>query len=100
MPYRSVDQLQNALAGEVFNYTNDSKKASGRALGTMVEIITFYLLKSWGFENSVSIERSLAEYGNQEITHNVEYSLHPILNRYGLEWTGKLPITSNVLLKQ
>ena len=66
----------------------------------MVEIITFYLLKSWGFENSVAIERALAEYGNLEITHNVEYSLHPILNKYGLEWSGKLPITANGLLRQ
>ena len=100
MKYKSVDRLQNALAGDVFHHTKDAKKASGRALGTMVEIITFYLLKSWGFENSVAIERALAEYGNLEITHNVEYSLHPILNRYGLEWSGKLPITANGLLRQ
>ena len=100
MKYKSVDRLQNALAGDVFHHTKDAKKASGRALGTVVEIITFYLLKSWGFENSVAIERALAEYGNLEITHNVEYSLHPILNKYGLEWSGKLPITANGLLRQ
>ena len=70
--------LQNALGEQVFHYTKDKKKAAGRALGTMVEIITFYLLKTWGFNHSVSIERKLAEYGNEEISHNVEYSLHPI----------------------
>lgn len=82
--YQSVDQLQNVLVKDVFHYTKDAKKAAGRALGTLVEIITFYLLKSWGFEHSIAIERPLAEYGNPEITHNVEYSLHPILREYNL----------------
>lgn len=99
MAYQSVDQLQKALAEKVFHYTQDSKKASGRALGTLVEIITFYLLKSWGFENSVAIERPLAEYGNPEITHNVEYSLHPILRQHELSLPTSLPITSPRLLK-
>lgn len=98
MTYESVDQLQKVLASQVFHYTQDAKKASGRALGTLVEIITFYLLKSWGFENSIAIERALAEYGNPDITHNVEYSLHPILNRYNLSLSDKLPITSTLLL--
>ncbi len=98
MAYESVDQLQKVLARRVFHYTQDSKKASGRALGTLVEIITFYLLKSWGFENSIAIERPLAEYGNPDITHNVEYSLHPVLQRCGLPLPEKLPITSTRLL--
>ncbi|KAF0238714.1 MAG: hypothetical protein FD181_715 [Prolixibacteraceae bacterium] len=82
MAYESVDKLQNALGEQVFHYTQDKKKAAGRALGTMVEIITYYLLKSWGFNNSTSIERGLVEYGNEEISHNVEYSLHPIIKDY------------------
>lgn len=94
MTYQSVDQLQKVLASKVFHYAQDSKKASGRALGTLVEIITFYLLKSWGFESSVAIERPLAEYGNPDITHNVEYSLRPVLGRYDLSLPEKLPITS------
>src|SRR3990170_6525965 len=95
MAYESVDQLQKLLVKKVFHYAKDPKKAAGRALGTLVEIITFYLLKSWGFEYSVAIERSLAEYGNPEITHNVEYSLHPILREQRLRLRGpKLPITS------
>jgi hypothetical protein len=77
--YESVDRLQNVLAESVFSYAKDAKKASGRALGTLVEIITFYVLKSWGFEKSVAIETALAEYGNPAITHNVEFSIHPIL---------------------
>ncbi len=44
MTYESVDQLQKALTEEVFHYAKDSKKAAGRALGTIVEIITFYVI--------------------------------------------------------
>jgi len=82
MAYESIDKLQNSLGEKVFHYTQDKKKAAGRALGTLVEIITYYLLKTWGFNNSTSIERGLVEYGNDEICHNVEYSLHPIINEY------------------
>ncbi len=85
MTYESVDKLQNALGEQVFHYTKDKKKAAGRALGTMVEIISYYLLKTWGFNNSTSIERGLVEYGNEEISHNVEYSLHPIINEYEID---------------
>jgi hypothetical protein len=101
MAYESVDQLQKMLADSVFGYAQDRKKAAGRALGTLVEIITFYLLKSWGLETSVAIERGLGEYKNPSISHNVEYSLHPIkfkasliLESYGL------PLTSSKIFKE
>ena len=100
MTYKSVDQLQKFLAEEVFSYTQDAKKASGRALGTLVEIITFYLFKAWGFENSLAIERPLAEYGNPEITHNVEYSLHPFLNLAAVKLSTPLPLSSQKILKE
>ena len=101
MSYQSVDKLQNALTENIFHYAKDKKKASGRALGTIVEIITFYLIKSWNLNNSTSIERGLEEYGNPEIAHNVEYSLHPILNKYEifLPKTGK-SLTANSILKE
>src|SRR5580698_3487022 len=99
MPYASVDQLQKVLVQKVFHYAKDSKKAAGRALGTLVEIITFYMLKSWGFEHSISIERALSEYGNPEITHNVEYSLHPILRQQRLVFPYKLPVNSSRILE-
>ncbi|MEW5985828.1 MAG: hypothetical protein AB1791_04260 [Chloroflexota bacterium] len=99
MAYESVDQLQQILVKEVFHYAKDAKKAAGRALGTLVEIITFYLLKSWDLEHSIAIERPLAEYGNPEITHNVEYSLHPILREYGLFLRQpRFPVTSARIL--
>lgn len=95
MAYESVDALQKILAQDVFHYTQDAKKAAGRALGTLVEVITFYVLKSWGLEHSIGIERGLAEFGNPEITHNVEYSLHPTLREFHLAVDlTKRPITS------
>ncbi len=42
-------------------------------------------MKSWGFNKFISIERSLKEYGNDEISHNVEYSLHPVFNEYTIK---------------
>lgn len=100
MAYESVDKLQKVLAEEVFNHTKDPKKASGRALGTLVEIITYYLLKTWGLNNQISIERGLAEYGNPDITHNVEYSLHPIVRSSFLTIDkSEKSITSNTILK-
>lgn len=98
MPYASVDQLQKVLVKKVFHYAKDSKKAAGRALGTLIEIITFYILKSWGFEHSVGIERSLGEFGNPDITHNVEYSVHPILRQQSLVISHKLPISAGRIL--
>ena len=94
MAYESVDKLQNTLAETVFTYATDQKKAAGRALGTLVELITFYLLKTWGLGASVAIERGLAEYKNPGITHNVEYSLHPVkfIERLRVT-TPELPIT-------
>jgi hypothetical protein len=40
MSYPSVDQLQKVLTEQVFHYADDKKKAAGRALGTLVEIVT------------------------------------------------------------
>lgn len=76
MPYQSVDALQNALASTVFARTHAPKKAAGRALGTLVELITFYMIRDWSLELDLSIERGLPEYGNPAITHNVEFTLH------------------------
>lgn len=76
MGYESVDKLQNLLADKVFGYTNDRKKAAGRALGTFLEIITYYLIKSWRMDTFAAIERPLPEFANAEITHNVEFTLH------------------------
>ncbi|MDR3250761.1 MAG: hypothetical protein LBT42_03745, partial [Tannerella sp.] len=100
MGYESVDKLQNVLADNVFSHTKAPKKAAGRTLGTLVEIIAYYLLKTWGLNNHISIERGLEEYGNPDITHNVEYSLHPILRASTVNiGKSKKSITANTILK-
>lgn len=76
MSYESVDKLQKLLADNVFTYATDKKKAAGRALGTFIEIITYYLIKNWNLETFAAIERPLPEFANDDITHNVEFTLH------------------------
>lgn len=98
MSYASIDAIQNALKDDVFSHAKDAKKAAGRALGTMVEIISYYLLREWGLVSNISIERGLAEYGNPSITHNVEFTLHPLILNEKLSLDKTLPITSTKIL--
>ncbi|WP_027018894.1 hypothetical protein [Corynebacterium sputi] len=76
MSYQSVDALQSALANGAFKKRGSPKKAAGRALGTVVEIITFYMIRQWELEDGIAIERRLPEYGSPAVTHNVEFTLH------------------------
>lgn len=95
MSYQSIDELQNMLSQEVFRDRQDSKKAAGRALGTFIETIVYYLLRQWGENDSTAIERPLAEYGRAEITHNVEFTLHPIRLKYNqVEIEANVPMTA------
>ena len=95
MTFESVDTLQKTLADTVFNYAADSKKAAGRALGTLVEIVTFYTLLAWNLRDHIVIERSVPEFANPEIIHNVEFSLHPVRTRHEVEIIPlSLPLTS------
>ena len=94
----SVERIQERLTQEIFQHTKSPRKASGRSMGTFVEIITYYLLLAWGMRESISIEIALPEYGRQSITHNVEYSLHPLLNTYNLNVDDTMSsITSNIV---
>ncbi len=100
MSYKSIDTLQRELTANVFHYANDPKKAAGRALGTLIEVVTFYLLKSWGYERNVAIERRLPEYANTDITHNVEFSLHPSTEIAAADaGESELPLTSKKIHK-
>ena len=95
MAFESVDALQRTLADTIFQYAADRKKAAGRALGTLVEIITFYSLYMWDLRDYVVIERSVPEFANPEISHNVEFSLHPIQARHEVEISPlSLPLTA------
>ncbi|HXT83771.1 MAG TPA: hypothetical protein VN704_05490 [Verrucomicrobiae bacterium] len=97
----SIDTIQNELANTVFRDSESPKKASGRALGTFVEIVTYYLIRTWGYSNSISIEPKLPEYGKSEITHNVEFSLNPILRSYDVNISpGTGSISSSMILKE
>lgn len=100
MSYVSIDTLQTMLKEQVFFHAQDSKKAAGRALGTLVEIITYYLLRTWGQTENISIERGLPEYGNADIKHNVEFLLHPLLNsKHFTMPLYSLPLSVGKLLK-
>ena len=101
MPYQSIDVLQNALADSVFSYTTDRKKAAGRALGTLVELVTFYTLRAWGLRDYMVIEKQVPEFANSDILHNVEFSLHRTTQRQTIEGLSMtLPLTTNKLKKQ
>jgi hypothetical protein len=82
LSFESVDALQKTLADTVFHCASDRRKAAGRALGTLIEIVTFYTLRAWDLRDHIVIERSVPEFGNPEIAHNVEFSLHPIRARH------------------
>ena len=95
MVFESVDALQRTLADTVFHYAADRKKAAGRALGTLVEIVAFYTLRTWNLRDHIVIERSVPEFANPEILHNVEFSLHPIQAHHEVEIASlSLPLTA------
>lgn len=100
MAYKSIDEVQEYLAKEVFGRTNDAKKASGRALGTFIETITYYLLKTWNFQQLMSIETRLPEYGYPDLTHNVEFTLHKLHNLYKTSLNNDKSLTTLSLSKQ
>lgn len=101
LAYQSIDALQNSLASTVFAYSSDRKKAAGRALGTLVELITFYTLRAWGLRDHIVIERQVPEFANDNILHNVEFSLHRATERRSIEGTAMtLPITTAKLKRE
>ena len=101
MSYESIDALQNTLANEVFNYATDRKKAAGRALGTLVEIVTYYTLREWKLSDYIVIERKVSEFANPGISHNVEFSLHPRRSKHIVKISPlSLPITSTKICRE
>ena len=101
MTYISVDALQKTLAESVFTYSADRKKAAGRALGTLVELITFYTLRAWGLRDHIVIERQIPEFANASILHNVEFSLHRVIAKQGIQAESMtLPLTTTKIRKE
>lgn len=99
MTYPSVDALQKALGKSIFQNRKDVKKAAGRALGTIVELMAFYLLREWNLLPNLSIERGLAEFANDAITHNVEFGLHRIIARERFSMPADLPLSVSKLVR-
>lgn len=63
--------------------------------------MTFYTLRAWDLRDHTVIERSVPEYGNSQVAHNVEFSLHPIRRRHDLTVsTEKLPVTPAKIAKE
>ena len=57
-------------------------------------------MKTWGYEKHTAIERRLPEYANPEITHNVEFSLHPSIEIACIEASkDDLPLTPKKIAK-
>ena len=97
--YGSIDEIQCALADGIFVGAKASKKAAGRALGTLVEVVTYYLLKAWGLEQTVAIERPIIEYANSSISHNVEFTLHRSTRVGSVKLAAGVSPTANRLYK-
>ena len=97
--YKSIDALQKELAKGAFAYAADPKKAAGRALGTFVELITFYLLKSWGLEQYLAIERGLPEFANPSVAHNVEFTLHRSHHVADVEFEKEITLSAKKLMR-
>ena len=94
LSFESIDALQKTLADRVFHYAADRKKAAGRALGTLVEIVTYYTLRAWNLSDHIVIERKVSEFANPEILHNVEFSLHPVRSKHKVNLSPlSLPVT-------
>ena len=101
MSFQSINALQQTLANSVFRYVADRKKAAGRALGTLVEIVTFCTLRAWNLSAHVVIERRVPEFANREIFHNVEFSLHHIHSRHEVSLKPPpLPLTAAKLKRE
>lgn len=101
MSYGSIDEIQKTLAQTVFQHTSAQKKATGRTLGTIVEIVTYYLIRQWNLSYGVTIELPIPEFANKRIYHNVEFGLHPVefYQNYRIE-NVNLPLTPAKLRKK
>lgn len=90
-----VDEVQKRLQEEIFKDRVDTKKAAGRALGTIQEIIVWFLLETHDLGVRTLLEYQLPEYGSNDILHNVEFSVHPLRSIDSLPLKG----TKNLSLR-
>jgi len=83
----TVDDLQQQLMNEFFDRKRSPKKAAGRALGVIQEVITYYTLRSMGVYKSVFLEGRLPEYNPTKpaLTHNAEFTIHNVVEEQEVE---------------
>ena len=77
----------------MFSYAIDRKKAAGRALSTLVEIVTFYTLRAWDLRDHIVIERPVPEFANPDIVHNDDGNMIVVANVEHLDTASWPPKT-------
>lgn len=87
---RSVDEVQRELEKSIFVERRDAFKATGRALGTIQEIIVYFLFEVYNIGERLFLEYPLPEYGRPDIVHNVEFSIHPLVSIEPIEYSGRV----------
>lgn len=75
--FDAIDEAQMALSNEIFDSTRSPKKASGRAIGTLQEMLAYSILHYHNLDDRIYLEYPLPEQGLEEVTHSVEFSIHP-----------------------
>ena len=85
-----VVKVQKQLEETIFYERRDSYKAAGRALGTIQEIIVYFLFEAFELGDRLNLEYPLPEYGRLDIVHNVEFSVHPLISKEAMELTSRV----------
>tara|TARA_B100001540_G_C15792289_1_gene636035 strand:- start:737 stop:1867 length:1131 start_codon:yes stop_codon:yes gene_type:complete len=100
--FKKPDDLQTWLKDNTFSNRQSPKKTAGRFMGSLLEIFTYYLLRTWKHTSRIIIEDGIPEYGVTDITHNVEFSLNPILEKFTIEIDREdnQSITPNRIIKK
>jgi len=87
--FGAIDEAQMALANEIFDSRESPKKAAGRAIGTLQEILAYSVLHHYELDSRTYLEYPLPEQGLEEVTHEVEFSIHPKVGERGAEISGR-----------
>jgi len=84
----TVDDAQKYLKEAFFQHAKSQKKAAGRAIGTILEIIVYFILETYDLIKNMTVEYRLPEYGPNDVVHNVEYGIHPNIGTIQSEMSG------------
>ena len=87
--FDGIDEAQMALSNEIFDSARSSKKASGRAIGTLQEMLVYSILHHHNLDDRIYLEYPLPEQGLEEVTHAVEFSVHPKVGKRPADVSGR-----------